>query len=65
MFGEKKTECCCPKCGVIHERKMFWAGHGQPRTYCTSCRGKVKSISNTIIYGTKSGRTPGGPVFQS
>lgn len=33
----KITDCLCPLCRKIHQRKMHWIGRGIPRKYCYDC----------------------------
>jgi hypothetical protein len=33
----KSTQCKCPRCGIIHVRRIDWTGNGVPRIYCRTC----------------------------
>ena len=57
MIGEKKTQCRCPKCNVIHTKKIFWTGDTAPRIYCESCDGVIKRMTGFIgIHNVRSGK---------
>lgn len=35
----QKIDCKCPKCGIVHQKRMTWTGRGMPRKYCNKCKG--------------------------
>lgn len=43
------TKCICPKCGVIHDMRLFWTGNGTPKKYCDKCQKFVKGFNECPI----------------
>jgi hypothetical protein len=45
----------CPKCGVVHKVRMFWAGTGKLRKFCPA-HDYIKTIHSNDHYSARDGR---------
>jgi transposase-like protein len=41
-----EIECKCPKCEVLHVKKVNWAGRGVPRIACSKCSPTFREFSD-------------------